>query len=80
MVQEPETGIHITTYLDNKVYKVRLASKSKGKGKSGGFRVITYLVKKTGTNTKIVLISIYDKSEDSTLNKSRIIKLLKEIF
>lgn len=28
--------------LDNDFYKIRLAIKSKGKGKSGGARVITY--------------------------------------
>ncbi len=28
--------------LGNGLYKIRLAVKSKGKGKSGGFRVITY--------------------------------------
>ena len=34
--------------LGGGLYKVRLAIKSKGKGKSGGYRIITYLVNKTG--------------------------------
>jgi mRNA-degrading endonuclease RelE of RelBE toxin-antitoxin system len=54
--QEPATG----TDLGNNCYKIRLAITSKGKGKSGGARVITY-VRITG-NT-VYLLSIYDKSE-----------------
>ncbi len=37
LTNEPETG----TPLGNNTYKIRLAIKSKGKGKSGGARVIT---------------------------------------
>lgn len=33
--------------LAGNAYNVRIADKSKGKGKSGGFRVITYLVNQT---------------------------------
>lgn len=54
--QEPTTG----TELGNNCYKIRLAITSKGKGKSGGARVITH-VRVTG-NT-VYLLSIYDKSE-----------------
>ena len=35
----PETG----TSLGDNIYKIRIAIKSKGKGKSGGARVITYV-------------------------------------
>lgn len=41
-------------------YKIRLAIKSKGKGKSGGARVITYV---HVTNKSVQLLSIYDKSD-----------------
>jgi len=37
--ENPQLG----TLITENVYKVRLASKSKGKGKSGGFRIINYL-------------------------------------
>ena len=37
--QQPSQG----TALGNDCYKIRLAIKSKGKGKSGGARVITYI-------------------------------------
>lgn len=46
LTNEPETG----TPLGNDTFKIRLAIKSKGKGKSGGARIITYLV----TNNKEV--------------------------
>ncbi|WP_394347167.1 hypothetical protein [Mucilaginibacter psychrotolerans] len=35
--------------------------KSKGKGKSGGYRVITYLVSQVDSNTKINMVTLYDK-------------------
>ena len=54
--REPETG----TSLGNDTYKIRVAIKSKGKGKSGGARVITYLVT---NNKEVYLLTIYDKLE-----------------
>ncbi len=37
------------------IYKVRLADESKGRGKSGGFRVITYVIEKTSNSNNIYL-------------------------
>ncbi len=54
--KQPETG----TSLGNDTYKIRLAIKSKRKGKSGGARIITYVVT---DNKEIFLLTIYDKSE-----------------
>src|ERR1017187_8636554 len=71
----PETGIDI----GSGIFKIRLASKSKGGGKSGGFRVITYLVKPAAAGTDIYLITIYDKSEESTIDKTALKKLIKAI-
>ncbi len=56
LTNEPETG----TPLGNNTYKIRLAIQSKGKGKSGGGRVITYAVT---DNNEVYLLTIYDKSE-----------------
>ena len=65
----PETG----TPLGNNTFKVRLAIRSKGKGKSSGARVITYLV----TDQKeIYLLTIYDKSELNNIDD----KILKKII
>ncbi|MGI4021626.1 MAG: hypothetical protein ACRYFA_08985 [Janthinobacterium lividum] len=61
------------------IYKVRLADESKGRGKSGGFRVITYLVHETKTSIEIFLITIFDKSEEVTIKKVDVIKLITAI-
>jgi mRNA-degrading endonuclease RelE of RelBE toxin-antitoxin system len=67
--ENPEKG----TPLGNNIYKIRLAIASKGKGKSGGARVITYL--KT-EQKKIYLLSIYDKGERSNMTDYEIQKIL----
>jgi len=43
--------------LGNKCYKIRLAISSKGRGKSGGARIITHIVQ---IRTTVYLLSIYD--------------------
>lgn len=48
------------------IYKIRLAVRSKGKGKSGGMRVITYVdvrIKQEEEQTTLILVTIYDKSD-----------------
>jgi mRNA-degrading endonuclease RelE of RelBE toxin-antitoxin system len=67
---EPEQGIP----LGNNCYKVRMAIKSKGQGKSGGARLITcvQIVMET-----VILISIYDKSEKATIADKEIKERLK---
>jgi len=56
LTRNPETG----TPLGNNAYKIRLAIRSKGKGKSRGARVITYLITE---EKEVYLLAIYDKSE-----------------
>ncbi len=67
--EHPETG----KPLGKDTYKIRLAIKSKGKGKSGGARVITYLVTE---NEEVYLLMIYDKSEYDNVDD----KLLQQII
>ena len=62
--------------LGKNCYKVRFAIESKGKGKSGGARLIT-LVKIV--DEKIILLSVYDKSEKDTITDKEIISLLHNI-
>jgi mRNA-degrading endonuclease RelE of RelBE toxin-antitoxin system len=64
---------NIGTPLGNNSYKIRLAIRSKGKGKSGGGRVITYLVNE---NKEVYLLTIYDKSELDNIDD----KTLKSII
>lgn len=70
--QDPEQG----TNLGNNCYKIRLAIASKGKGKSGGARVITNFVIAEET---VFLISIYDKSEKENLTDKELNELLKYV-
>lgn len=67
--QQPDTG----TALGNECYKIRLAIASKGKGKSGGARVITYLAI---ADRDVYLLSIYDKAEQSEINDKELLRLL----
>ena len=57
-------------------YKIRIAIRSKGKGKSGGARVITCVV---AVREEVYLLSIYDKSEQATLTDKRLKELLKQV-
>jgi mRNA-degrading endonuclease RelE of RelBE toxin-antitoxin system len=68
----PDSG----TSLGNNCYKVRLKIKSKGRGKSGGARVITYLYIEEAT---VYLLAIYDKGEKSAITDIEISRLLSEI-
>ncbi len=68
----PEKG----TSIGHNCYKMRLAISSKGKGKSGGARVITHVVFKYNT---VYLISIYDKSDIANLTNKEILELIQLI-
>ena len=63
------------------IYKIRLAIKSKGKGKSGGARVFTYVYL---SNKEVFLIGILDKSDAENLPKqtinARINQVRKELL
>jgi mRNA-degrading endonuclease RelE of RelBE toxin-antitoxin system len=60
--------------LGRDCYKIRMASTSKNKGKSGGSRVITCV---KVINETVFLLSIYDKSEQENIEDSTLKSLLK---
>lgn len=66
--------------LGNGLYKMRLAVESKNSGKSGGFRIVTYLINRTENSTDIFLITIYDKSEVTDVSKKELLKIVKTVF
>ena len=68
----PTTG----TSLGNNAYKIRISIKSKASGKSGGARVITYVVTE---NREIYLLSIYDKGELDTIDDNMLRKIIRDI-
>ena len=76
LLENPKSGILIT----ENTYKIRLASSDKNSGKSGGFRIITYLIDEKEDGIEINLMLIYDKSEESSITKSEIIKIIKKYF
>ncbi len=58
--------------LGNGVRKIRMAIKSKGKGKSSGARVITFNVEESTNEIKVTLLTIYDKSVIESVSDSYI--------
>jgi mRNA-degrading endonuclease RelE of RelBE toxin-antitoxin system len=75
--QELKTNPHLGTDLGAGIFKIRLAIKSKGKGKSGGGRVVTYVIDEEEI---IHLLTIYDKSELDTIETSELRELVRELF
>jgi len=68
---------NIPVDLGGGIYKYRLLVKSKNKGKSGGFRIITLELLVTENDKDVTLISIYDKSEIASISKVKIMEILK---
>ncbi|MFW0717845.1 type II toxin-antitoxin system RelE/ParE family toxin [Pedobacter sp. N23S346] len=64
------------TSLGNDCYKIRIAIASKGKGKSGGARVISCFKIVHGT---VFLLTIFDKSEQENIPNKELKELLKFI-
>lgn len=60
--------------LGKDCYKVRMAITSKGKGKSGGSRVITCV---KVINQTAYLLTIYDKSEKDSISDRELEELLR---
>ena len=69
---QPKQG----TSIGNGCFKIRLAITSKGKGKSGGARIITHV---QVLQTKVFLLSIYDKSEQQNISDNDLLELVKLI-
>lgn len=76
LFEELSGNPYLGTPLGDNRYKVRVAVKSKGKGKSGGVWVITYLVTE---NEEIYTIDIYDKSERDSVNDKELDSLIKKL-
>ena len=81
LTDKPQLG----TPLGGNSYKIRLSIKSKGKGKSGGARVITHVDSEIiGTVEKsedgkitVYLLTIYDKSETESISTKELKELIK---
>ena len=80
LIGNPKLG----TPLGHNTYKIRLKISSKGKGKSGGARVISLVettligqVNVTGDNVTVNLITIYDKADTATISDKELKELIK---
>ena len=68
LLENPFLGVE----LSGGFRKIRMAIKSKGKGKSGGARVITFNYIVDTECQRIVLVKMYDKSEISNISDAEI--------
>ena len=64
--------------LGHGLRKVRMAVSAKGKGKSGGARVITLILAYSEEESEIGLLYIYDKSEQESLTDKELSDILRE--
>ncbi|MFW0716831.1 type II toxin-antitoxin system RelE/ParE family toxin [Pedobacter sp. N23S346] len=71
-----EKNPNLGTPIGKNCYKIRIAITSKGKGKSGGARIITNFIV---TDSTVYLLSIYDKSEKENISDKELLELLHEI-
>lgn len=82
LLKNPRAG----TSLGHDAYKIRVKIKSKGRGKSGGARVISLIeteivrvVEAAEELTVVNLIFIYDKAEKSTITDAELRELIKSL-
>jgi mRNA-degrading endonuclease RelE of RelBE toxin-antitoxin system len=81
LIENPKMG----TPLGKDVYKIRLKITSKGKGKSGGARVVSLLEttligitdSAPGEEITVNLLSIYDKSDTDNISDKELKDLIK---
>lgn len=69
---DPKQGVQIS----NECYKIRLAISSKGRGKSGGARIITNIVI---SDNIVYLLTIYDKSEKENISDRELKEMLEQL-
>jgi mRNA-degrading endonuclease RelE of RelBE toxin-antitoxin system len=83
LLANPRMGILIR----ENTYKIRLAVKSKGRGKSGGMRIITHIVEveleisetESEQDFTVILVAIYDKSEMEAISDAYLKSVIDDI-
>lgn len=77
LIEQLQTGAFpgdLVSGIKYQVFKVRLKNSNIQKGKSAGYRVIYYLK----TNTNVILITIYSKSDQSDIPNKIIEDIIKQ--
>ena len=67
----PKRGIH----LGKNFYKIRIKNSDNSKGKSGGYRVIYYLLNE---NNEVWILKVYSKSDIDNISDEYIFSLLNK--
>ena len=65
--------------ITKNIRKIRMAIKAKGKGKSGGARVITFNVLTDMENGQVVFLLLYDKEDASTVKVNVVKQLVRDM-
>ncbi len=81
--QQLKENAHLGDKITENTYKIRIAVKSKGKGKRGGLRVISYIILKIVANDEIeniYLLAIYDKSEFENISDKLIAERIETVL
>ncbi len=65
------------TPLGNNLFKIRLSIKSKGTGKRGGARIITFI---RIIENEVLILSIYDKADQANITMEEIKKRIKNFL
>ena len=73
--KNPLQGDEIT----KNIRKIRMAIKAKGKGKSGGARVITFNVLTDVENGNVFFLLLYDKEDASTVKVNVVKQLVQDM-
>jgi hypothetical protein len=73
LISQLQTNPNLGTSIGDGRYKIRLKNHSNNKGKSGGYRVITY----TKIEETIVLVYIYSKSDMENISTEKIDTIIK---
>jgi hypothetical protein len=77
LIEAPRMGARIA----ENVYKIRIAVKSKGRGKSGGLRIITFVWEVSQEDAiTIFLASVYDKSDEENISDKDLERIIDEII
>ena len=76
VIEQLEDNPTLGTPIGKECYKIRVAITSKGKGKSGGARMITYV---RIVSENVFLMDIYDKSEQANISDKEL-QLLIDIL
>ena len=78
LLTELRANPQLGTDLGGGLRKIRMRITAKGKGKSGGARVITFTVIVAVDETEVNLLYIYDKAERSNITAKEIDALLRK--